>query len=156
VVIGQVAGILHGSTELTGDLDLLWSGSPGDAPALAAAFSDLAAELTDDDGQAVDVSRAFFLAKVQFRTPSAAGDCCTPRLPWNGLDVSAFIGRAETAEIAGVMVRYLSLRDLIAMRRATARPKDLRRAVELERLMDVLGPDPSPIIPPGSPSGVDP
>ena len=28
VVIGQVAGILHGSAELTGDLDLLWDGAP--------------------------------------------------------------------------------------------------------------------------------
>jgi hypothetical protein len=29
VVIGQVAGILHGSSELTGDLDLLWDGDQG-------------------------------------------------------------------------------------------------------------------------------
>jgi hypothetical protein len=138
VVMGQVAGILHGSTELTGDLDLLWSGLPGDAPGMAAAFSDLDAELSDDDGRVVDVSRAFFLAKVQFRTASAAGDCCTPRLPWNGLDVAAFIERADGTEIDGVVVRYLSLQDLIAMRRATARPKDLRRAVELERLTGVF------------------
>src|SRR5437016_5355223 len=37
-VIGQVAGIMHGSRELTGDLDLLWDGDPGQTPALAAAF----------------------------------------------------------------------------------------------------------------------
>ncbi|MFG3157092.1 hypothetical protein ACGF7W_34230 [Streptomyces sp. NPDC048219] len=34
VVIGQVAGIMHGSEELTGDLDLLWDGTPGQARAL--------------------------------------------------------------------------------------------------------------------------
>src|SRR4051812_44620813 len=27
-VFGQVAGLLHGSNELTGDLDLLWDGDP--------------------------------------------------------------------------------------------------------------------------------
>ncbi|HEY1699114.1 MAG TPA: hypothetical protein VGG75_05280 [Trebonia sp.] len=38
-VIGQVAGIMHGSSELTGDLDLLWDGDPAHAPALAGAFA---------------------------------------------------------------------------------------------------------------------
>ena len=32
-VMGQVAGIMHGSCELTGDLDLLWDGDRGQAPA---------------------------------------------------------------------------------------------------------------------------
>jgi hypothetical protein len=36
-VMGQVAGIMHGSRELTGDLDLLWDGDREHAPALAAA-----------------------------------------------------------------------------------------------------------------------
>jgi hypothetical protein len=36
VVMGQVAGIMHGSRELTGDLDLLWDGDLEQAPALAA------------------------------------------------------------------------------------------------------------------------
>ncbi|HEX5299363.1 MAG TPA: hypothetical protein VFW50_20450 [Streptosporangiaceae bacterium] len=42
VVIGQVAGIMHGSRELTGDLDLLWDGDPGQAGTMAAAFSSAA------------------------------------------------------------------------------------------------------------------
>jgi hypothetical protein len=82
VVIGQVAGILHGSAELTGDLDLLWSGHERDASAMAAAFDALSAELTDEEGSPVHVRSAFSLPKVLFRTSSAVGDCCTPRLPW--------------------------------------------------------------------------
>ena len=74
------------------------------------------------------------MPKVQFLTGSAAGDCCTPRLPWKGLDVVTFLDRAETTKIDGVVVRYLAIGDLIAMRRATQRPKDLRCAAELERL----------------------
>src|SRR5689334_19481485 len=50
VVIGQVAGIMHGSEELTGDLDLLWDGSAAQAGLLAAAFSEASAQLTNDDG----------------------------------------------------------------------------------------------------------
>jgi hypothetical protein len=37
--MGQVAGIVHGSRELTGDLDLLWDGDRGQAPALAVAVA---------------------------------------------------------------------------------------------------------------------
>lgn len=134
VVIGQVAGILHGSTELTGDLDLLWSGSLGDALAMAAAFASLDARLTDDDGHSV-LQDAFHLPKVQFRTSTAAGDCCTPRLPWGAdIDVPSFLDRAAETEIDGITVRYLTIHDLIAMRHATARPKDGRRAAELEQI----------------------
>ncbi|MGW2699055.1 hypothetical protein [Streptomyces sp. NPDC001340] len=39
VVIGQVAGIMHGSIELTGDLDLLWDGTPEQAHALRNALT---------------------------------------------------------------------------------------------------------------------
>jgi len=134
VVMGQVAGILHGSVELTGDLDLLWSGNTRDTAAMTAAFGALEADLSSDDGIPVELATAFSMPKVLFRTRSAAGDCCTPRLPWKGLNVAAFLARAETTEIDGLVVRYLTIGDLIAMRRATGRPKDVRRAAELEQL----------------------
>lgn len=34
----------------------------------------------------------------------------------------------------GTTIRYLAIEDLITMRRAVGRPKDLRRAAELEAL----------------------
>jgi hypothetical protein len=135
-VIGQVAGIMHGSKELTGDLDLLWDGDPAHAPALAGAFAWAGAALTDNDGAPVSCDEAaFHLPKVQFRTASASGDCCTPALPWGGIDVGEFLARSRAAAGRdGLVVRYLDRVDLIRMRRAVGRPKDLRRAVELESL----------------------
>jgi hypothetical protein len=134
VVIGQVAGIMHGSRELTGDLDLLWDGSIAQAPALAAAFASMSAELADDDGAPLHCGPAAFgLPKVLFRTEAASGDCCTPRLSWGELPVGDFIGRCEKATAPdGFVIRYLSRVDLISMRRAVGRAKDLRRAAELE------------------------
>jgi hypothetical protein len=133
VVIGQVAGILHGSSELTGDLDLLWDGDPARAPALAAAFAAAGAALTDGDGQPVPTTAAALaLPKVLFRTATASGDCCTPELPWGDLPVVDFLARCASARTAaGTEIRYLDRADLIAMRRAAGRPKDLRRAAEL-------------------------
>ncbi|MCX4745472.1 hypothetical protein OG455_08040 [Kitasatospora sp. NBC_01287] len=137
VVIGQVAGILHGSQELTGDLDLLWDGAPERAAAMAAAFGAFGARLTDDDGAELPCAPAAFrLPKLDFATPSASGDCCTPALPWGSLDVAGFAERALTVPgLDGTALRYLTRADLIAMRRAVGRPKDLRRAEELERLI---------------------
>jgi hypothetical protein len=135
VIIGQVAGILNGSTELTGDLDLLWSGRPADAPAISAGFGAVNALLTDDDGRRLPSgTEAFGLPKVQFRTSTSAGDCCTPALPWGQLDIDGFIDRAESTLVDGIRIRYVSRSDLIAMRLAVGRPKDLRRAAELQCL----------------------
>jgi hypothetical protein len=133
VVIGQVAGILHGSRELTGDLDLLWTGDASQATAFAHAFASLSADLTDDDGRALTCdSTAFALPKVQFRTAGASGDCCTPALPWGDLPIADFLRRARTVRVDGFHIRYLDRADLSRMRRAAGRPKDLRRAAELD------------------------
>ncbi|GAB3137686.1 hypothetical protein [Microbispora hainanensis] len=136
VVIGQVAGIMHGSAELTGDLDLLWDGEPVHAPALAAAFMSLGARLTDETGIPLATApEALLRPKVQFTAPGASGDCCTPALPWADLNVREILGRAVTAyDPGGLEVHYVSREDLIRMRRALGRPKDLRRADELDRL----------------------
>jgi len=136
VVIGQVAGILHGSRELTGDLDLLWDGAAGQAEPLAAAFAAAAAELTDDGGAPLRCEpAAFALPKLLFRTAGASGDCCTTALNWGDLPVADFLARSQiTRGPGGFAIRYLALEDLIRMRRAIGRVKDLRRARELEQL----------------------
>jgi len=135
VVMGQVAGILHGSSELTGDLDLLWDGDMAQAPALAAAFARVGAVLADDQGAVVPcAAQAFTLPKVEFRSPTASGDCCTPALPWGDLPITQFVRRCRLAVADdGTVVRYLDRADLIQMRRAAGRGKDLRRAEELQR-----------------------
>ncbi|HEV7653731.1 MAG TPA: hypothetical protein VGP36_03200 [Mycobacteriales bacterium] len=132
-VIGQVAGILHGSAELTGDLDLLWDGDPGAAPALAAGFAAAGVTLTDDDGTPVGPG-GLARPKVLFTGPTATGDCCTPALPWGDLPVTAYLDRCEVATGPDLTLRWLRLEDLIAMRRAVGRPKDRRRAAELAAL----------------------
>jgi hypothetical protein len=140
-VMGQVAGIMHGSRELTGDLDLLWDGDRRQAPALAAAFAAAGARLEGPEGRPLPCEPAAFGdAKVLFRSASASGDCCTPALPWGDLPVAAFLARCRVATARdGLVIRYLDRADLIRMRRAVGRPKDLRRASELERLAQAGG-----------------
>jgi hypothetical protein len=136
VVIGQVAGILHGSSELTGDLDLLWDGDPAQAAAVAHAFRATGCRLLGEDGEPVALTRqALLRRKVNFESPQASGDCCTPALPWGALPVEEFLDRALTAaDPDGFQVHYLRREDLLRMWLAVARPKHLRRAEELRRL----------------------
>ncbi|CAL9336779.1 hypothetical protein [Streptomyces sp. enrichment culture] len=125
VVVGQVAGIMHGSTELTGDLDLLWDGTPEEADALRDALAACGCtELPDLDRE-----------QVGYRTTGAEGDLCTPALRWGDLDVTPCLTRAETTrDPAGFTIRYAALDDLIRMRWSLGRPKDHRRADELAHL----------------------
>lgn len=125
VVIGQVAGIMHGSTELTGDLDLLWDGTPEQARALRDALT--AAGCTEPP----DLGRP----QEAYQVTSVSGDLCTPALSWGDMDVAPCLDRAESAhDPAGFTIRYTALDDLIRMRRSLGRPKDHRRADELVRL----------------------
>ncbi|HEY3514995.1 hypothetical protein [Kribbella sp. NPDC051137] len=138
-VIGQVAGIMHGSVDLTGDLDLLWDGDPAHAAALASAFAQVEggpAVLEDKDGRPVPCEAASFLgSKVLFSTATASGDCCTPALPWGAIPVADYLARSlRTVADDGLEIHYLRLDDLISMRRAAGRPKDHRRADELDLL----------------------
>ncbi|WP_237518671.1 hypothetical protein [Streptomyces sp. SID5910] len=125
VVIGQVAGIMHGSTELTGDLDLLWDGTPGQARALREALTATGCTAPPD------LSRP----QVAYRVTGADGDLCTPALPWGGMDTEPCLARAVAAhDPEGFTIRYADVDDLILMRRSLGRPKDHRRANELEAL----------------------
>ncbi|MGW0936961.1 hypothetical protein [Streptomyces sp. NPDC002666] len=125
MVIGQVAGIMHGSTELTGDLDLLWDGSPAQGRALHAALA--AAGCT----ALPELDRP----QVEYRVTGVSGDLCTPALPWGDMDVVSCLPRAvSTRDTEGFTIRYVDLDDLMRMRRSLGRPKDLRRADELEAL----------------------
>ncbi|WP_240467392.1 hypothetical protein [Streptomyces salinarius] len=136
VVIGQVAGIMHGSTELTGDLDLLWDGTPDEARALREAL----VRTGCTEPPALD------RAQVAYRVTGAHGDLCTPALAWGAMNVAPCLARAETTrDPAGFTIRHAALDDLVRMRRALGRPKDQRRVAELARLAGrsgEKGPDP--------------
>ncbi|GAA1374387.1 hypothetical protein [Streptomyces beijiangensis] len=125
VVIGQVAGIMHGSTELTGDLDLLWDGTPEEAHALRDALTATGCANLPD----------FERSQAVYQVNGASGDLCTPDLPWGDMDTSPCLARAVSAHHpAGFTIRYTALNDLIRMRRALGRPKDHRRADELDSI----------------------
>ena len=136
-VFGQVAGILHGSSEPTGDLDILWDGRADAVEGLASGLADAGVILHDEAFDVVDRADyrgALAGAKVYFEGLGSAGDLCTPRLRWGALDVTGFLARKVWARSGEIVVPYLGLDDLLTMRRAVPGAKHERRVRELEHL----------------------
>jgi len=109
--MGQVAGIMHGSRELTGDLDLLWDGDLGQAPALAAAFAAAGASLADDEGRLVPCEpAAFSLGSRMNRSHLKHSTASTMRASTSRI-ASSYPGRYFRGLVGSFLVTPMSLSD---------------------------------------------
>jgi len=140
-VFGQVAGIMHGSQEPTGDLDILWDPVGSDISKMEQVFQGVQLlSFRADNHQAItDIEFGLTLPKLYFEGLGCAGDLCTPLLPWGGLDVRTILGRKIWAHSSSLSVPYIDLEDLIEMRRVVGGTKHVRRARELEMLLGRSG-----------------
>ena len=135
VVVGGIAAIAHGSPSFTQDLDVSYSPDPDNLDRLGAVLVGLQARLrgvTDDvpfvpDGRTLRRTRVLTLS-----TPLGPIDLLAQ--PDGAPGYERLRARAVPVELAGVVVRVASLDDLIAMKKAAGRPKDLVAVEELEAI----------------------
>jgi hypothetical protein len=128
VVVGGLAAVIHGSATITRDLDITYASDPGNLERLHDTLDRLGAR-----------PRAALV-------PGERTLPLTSRDGWIDLVAAASYPqlrqRAVPAELGGVTVLVASLDDLIAMKKAAGRPKDLVAVEELEaiqRLQRELG-----------------
>jgi predicted nucleotidyltransferase len=135
VVIGGFAAIAHGSVQVTQDLDICYSTDAGNLEALGRGLVELEARLR---GVAEDVPfepDGATLKRTQILTlETAEGPLDILADPAGGPGYGALRERALEVPVAGVLVRVASLEDLLAMKRASGRPKDLLAIEELEAI----------------------
>ena len=137
VVIGGLAGNLHGSTSVTLDLDICYSRATEDLKRLAAALLDLDVTLRGADSGLPfrpDVKTLRAGLNFTFDTQFGPFDCLGEA---SGYTYEVLAPNAIGADLGGYRVQAASLDDLIRMKRAAGRLKDLNEVANLEKLREV-------------------
>jgi hypothetical protein len=139
VLIGGLGGRLHGSPTVTNDTDICYERSPDNLERLAAALRALKVTLRGTPADLPFRLDAPTLAAgdhFTFSTTAGNLDCLGTPAGTRGFD--ELDRRATAYEVEGLEVRVASIEDLIAMKRAAGRPKDLIEVEVLGALRDEI------------------
>jgi hypothetical protein len=141
VLIGGYGGNLRGSPVITGDLDICYARDDENLERLAAALKGMHAKLR---GHGIPDDLPFILDAKTLRL----GDSFTFETELGNLDIlgqpsgtagfTDLDGGATTIDIDGVLVRVASIDDLMRMKRASGRRKDLIHLEHLGALRDEI------------------
>lgn len=142
LIVGGVAGRLHGATRTTQDLDICPATDAGNLERLAAALDDLGARLVlapEFGDVVVAASRELIVEFSATRWHTQAGQIdvllaikgeSDERLGFNDLEL-----RAVTVRLADATIVVAALQDIVRSKEAAGRPKDLEALPELRALL---------------------
>jgi hypothetical protein len=139
VLIGGLSARAHGSPRITNDLDICYARDDENLNRLAAALKELGARLRgapQDVPLLLDARTLKAGDHFTFVTRGGGLDCLGTPAGSSGFD--ALDRNASTMKIFGLEIRVASLNDLIEMKLAAGRPKDLSDVEDLGALRDVI------------------
>ena len=140
VVIGGIAAVLWGSARMTFDLDICFATDEANLQALGKVLVDLGAQLKGVDEELPLVPDATTLRRVEMLTlKTTAGELDLLARPAGAPAYDVLRKRAARVDLGDFNILISSLDDLITMKRAAGRTKDLADVEELEAIRD-LGP----------------
>lgn len=125
VVVGGVAGLIHGSAFPTYDLDVAYGRDDVNLRRLSAALQEIEVRLRNAPRDLpFEADEATLAAGANFTFDTDFGDFDILGHIAGNRDYAELRGRSWAAEIAGFQVRVVSIDDLIGMKRTASRPKD--------------------------------
>ena len=139
VAIGAFAGRLHGSPTMTRDLDICYDRDRENLESLATVLNGLQARLrVADQNLPFRLDARSLRAGDAFTFTTDAGDLDVLGTPSGTSGYDDLAAKAVPMEIDGVPVLVASVDDLIRMKLAAGRPKDLIEAEILGALREEL------------------
>jgi hypothetical protein len=136
IVIGGIASVLHGAARLTYDLDLCFAADPANLAALGDVLVALDARLRGVAEPSPFVPDEATLRRIEVLTlATRLGDLDVLARPAGAPSYEALRRRADRYDLGGFSVLVASVEDLIAMKRAAGRAKDLGDVEELEAIL---------------------
>jgi hypothetical protein len=139
VVIGGVAGATHGSPSVTQDLDVCYERSAENLERLSTALLSIHARLRGaDDDVPFSLDAKTLAAGDHFTFVTDLGDLDCLGMPAGTLGYDDLITSAVDVDLDGLVVAVASIDDLIRMKRAAGRPRDLAELEILGALRDEL------------------
>ena len=137
IVIGGVAGIVHGSASLTFDFDLLYARDDANLERLAEVLAELNVTLRSAPPDLpFQIDAKTLAAGSNFTFDSDVGPFDILGHADGMRDYETMRAAAVREELWDVPVRVASIDDLIGMKRAAGRPKDKAMAEELIALAE--------------------
>ena len=135
VVIGGIAAVLHGSARTTFDLDISFATDDANLAALGDVLTALSARLKGVDDELPFVPDARTLRRVELLTlVTSLGELDVLSGPPGAPHYAELRRNADRYDLGGFNVSVASIDDLIVMKQAAGRAKDLLDIEELEAI----------------------
>ncbi len=139
VIVGGYAMVVHGSAAITRDLDVCYAADQPNLDRLGTTLIALEAGLSGVAEAVPFVPDGRTLRRTQILTlVTSAGRLDLLRAPDGAPGYAVLAERALRVELEEMTIKVASLEDLIAMKRAAGRPKDLLAVEELEAIQRIL------------------
>jgi hypothetical protein len=127
VLVGGLAGVVHGSPAMTNDADIVPRRTAANLASLAAALRDLEARLRVADqpeGVDFDPHPALLDSMAMLNMTTRCGDLDLTFTPAALTDYDALLASSVEFELGGCRVKVPALNDIIRSKEAANRPKD--------------------------------
>jgi len=140
VVIGGIAAVLHGSAQNTFDLDICFATDQGNLEALGEVLIGLGPRLKGVEDKLPFTPDGRMLRGIEVLTMvTELGELDVLARPVGSPGYDALRRDADRFDLGGFSVLVASIEDLIAMKLAAGRKKDLAAVEELEAIQQLRG-----------------